>query len=768
MSSSMQTLYQSLAPAQDEKDGNSTLFFNHTQDSGIPPSIAEPTRDDSTIPSFNGLPEFESFSEPISKAFDFSSFDADPLVTPQPWLELKIDTDDSVTEDEDPQLSPLTTAGLSRALSLPPSLLDEISVGKPRKEVISISTANPSHLFWVPASQHPEIAPAEFEKYVRAHGSAHRRQSRVKRRKSILSVSFTPDDQDQEDEITEDGKESLSDRQAALEILESQTFRRTSVGRSTSTENDDASERKARLRRSISLQLPSVRDQSEIPNFLVFDRNSTSLDESPILVPKADRPLFRRGARTKFQRNSSLASSSTSLSLSSSTSTGTDQLSSKGRWQNYRQSASAYPLRSIDSSEPVPPGGVTLMDRPVQLEEPEKPLVPETSQSCDSIMEKWNPSAEPATAEVQALSVTHDEEEKEESRRLARSNTTTGVPGRSERKSTWSWAFWSDEKSKKSKADGKNELREPSEELEKPTLTDASKTPSIDSSSNNHHSNNSSSNNNNKRFVLSSLFSRKSSSSSKSSSTEPSSSAPIPPKDFQLNKINQNRLPIHVERAIYRMSHIKLANPRRPLQEQVLISNLMFWYLSIISSQQTQASSAAGDSAHDMMQQKNARMVVAASKKKKRLVRKDRPTQGRSGSTNVPGQKGQGKSKDSGPLLQQYMGGSRESTGFVIPENYLRPQPGNHSKNKLSNGMDGRRSSLDDDESDDDEEANEVDESDSSEDEVFSKKSAVSSPKSRPVHKKGMDGTNKAGSSPIQRQNDEDDLPLAMYRKEKR
>jgi hypothetical protein len=43
------------------------------------------------------------------------------------------------------------------------------------------------------------------------------------------------------------------------------------------------------------------------------------------------------------------------------------------------------------------------------------------------------------------------------------------------------------------------------------------------------------------------------------------------------------RYPIHVERAVYRLSHIKLANPRRPLYEQVLISNLMFWYLSIIN-----------------------------------------------------------------------------------------------------------------------------------------------------------------------------------------
>ncbi|KZT59828.1 hypothetical protein CALCODRAFT_507203 [Calocera cornea HHB12733] len=46
---------------------------------------------------------------------------------------------------------------------------------------------------------------------------------------------------------------------------------------------------------------------------------------------------------------------------------------------------------------------------------------------------------------------------------------------------------------------------------------------------------------------------------------------------------NFSRYPIHVERAVYRLSHIKLASPRRPLYEQVLISNLMFWYLGIIN-----------------------------------------------------------------------------------------------------------------------------------------------------------------------------------------
>ncbi|GAA5879247.1 hypothetical protein JCM3774_003533 [Rhodotorula dairenensis] len=56
---------------------------------------------------------------------------------------------------------------------------------------------------------------------------------------------------------------------------------------------------------------------------------------------------------------------------------------------------------------------------------------------------------------------------------------------------------------------------------------------------------------------------------------------------------NFYRLPIHVERAVYRLSHIKLANPRRPLYEQVLISNLMFWYLGLIQKPTTPPPPAA-------------------------------------------------------------------------------------------------------------------------------------------------------------------------------
>ncbi|KAG6916122.1 hypothetical protein DXG01_008353 [Tephrocybe rancida] len=67
----------------------------------------------------------------------------------------------------------------------------------------------------------------------------------------------------------------------------------------------------------------------------------------------------------------------------------------------------------------------------------------------------------------------------------------------------------------------------------------------------------------------------------------PKSKTPVSPSlSSGIGPNNYSRYPIHVERAIYRLSHIKLANPRRPLYEQVLISNLMFWYLGVINKPQ--------------------------------------------------------------------------------------------------------------------------------------------------------------------------------------
>lgn len=65
----------------------------------------------------------------------------------------------------------------------------------------------------------------------------------------------------------------------------------------------------------------------------------------------------------------------------------------------------------------------------------------------------------------------------------------------------------------------------------------------------------------------------------KKQSTAPPPRPPRPP-------IVHTRYPVNTERAIYRLSHVKLSNARRPLRQQVVISNMMFWYLSITEKEQ--------------------------------------------------------------------------------------------------------------------------------------------------------------------------------------
>ncbi|KAF9192544.1 hypothetical protein BGZ51_005340 [Haplosporangium sp. Z 767] len=118
-----------------------------------------------------------------------------------------------------------------------------------------------------------------------------------------------------------------------------------------------------------------------------------------------------------------------------------------------------------------------------------------------------------------------------------------------------------------------------------------------------------------KQSTLSMIFSRNSkSTSSKSQATTAESSHSATANGFHGQSVssnrpkysNYNRLPIHIERAIYRLSHVKLANPRRPLHEQVLISNMMFWYLGVIQQQQMQQQQADMQQQQQLQQQQQA------------------------------------------------------------------------------------------------------------------------------------------------------------------
>lgn len=402
-----------------------------------------------------------------------------------------------------------------------------------------------------------------------------------------------------------------------------------------------------------------------VPDLLVFDRNSSPLDESRALVPKGDRPLLRRGARTNFKRNSSVTTSHRSPLTN-------------------RKSGSDEETNSLIRSPSVE--GVTLIDNTLQsnserfaLTDEPSPLSPvtETEEVRDLCIASRSPEDPPSsfTENLPSQPITM-------TRSVSTSTTTTSNSSNTNnshnRKSAWSWAFWSDEKSKKhnkinpgtssstnNATTEVNIVPEPTEEIIKSV-----EQPSSSSSS-------SSNNNNNKRFTLSSIFSRKSKNNHQSVYTTTnvdlntsSSLLTKAPKDFELNRMYMTRLPLHVERAIYKLSHVKLANPRRPLHEQVLISNQMFWYLSVIATNNPQSQPSAMD------------IVEEKKKPRKRLVKKhQRPA------SAPPSSK---KKQTATPSFMANKSASRaESTGFVVPDNYLnpnyqqqQPQPQSHQNRK--------------------------------------------------------------------------------------
>ena len=75
----------------------------------------------------------------------------------------------------------------------------------------------------------------------------------------------------------------------------------------------------------------------------------------------------------------------------------------------------------------------------------------------------------------------------------------------------------------------------------------------------------------------------------KSHSQRAVSPEPIPYRVLQPDvDYHWTRFPILEERAIYRMAHIKLANPRRALYSQVLLSNFMYSYLAKVQAMHPQ------------------------------------------------------------------------------------------------------------------------------------------------------------------------------------
>jgi hypothetical protein len=94
------------------------------------------------------------------------------------------------------------------------------------------------------------------------------------------------------------------------------------------------------------------------------------------------------------------------------------------------------------------------------------------------------------------------------------------------------------------------------------------------------------------------------------------------------------RFAIHDERAIYRLAHIKLANPRRELYSQVLLSNFMYSYLAKVQQMHPQIN--IPQSAAQKQAQRQERQAQAKQQEEERKAQQERQAAGRSQSAQSP------------------------------------------------------------------------------------------------------------------------------------
>ncbi|CAG8696254.1 17898_t:CDS:2, partial [Racocetra fulgida] len=447
---------------------------------------------------------------------------------------------------------------------------------------LHIETDNPSHLFWVPAHLHPEIAPNEFRKWLNNHAKDrfNTGTSSLRRRKSALSRQYIP----------------------------------------TENDEDEQSEKKIGPEKKRNGSDTDPKD----PN--IFDRHSSATVDSPVLIPRMA-PALKRAARTKIRRNSvageqnprrfsahrrtksthvlsdkdkqngdllpiipknppeSLLSNVLTLPQNegSAEETGNDETTSTSdvvaEPEEIENDIILDFIELNDSSGPI---RITLKDdgpAPVSAAVPSPrrtSSLPQSTINMSDSSQGHMPSHDEANLYSDASGIT-----KPSSKTLPTSVAST----QSKRTSTWtSWLFGanSDEKEKESK------FKKPKAEKVQKADGDLNESGTREKSS---------------KITISSIFSWSSQNRGKSTEEHGTSNVLLssPSTSVLSNKkpkyTNYNRFPIHVERAIYRLSHIKLANPRRPLHEQVLISNMMFWYLSLINKQQIEYGSEVNPNA---------------------------------------------------------------------------------------------------------------------------------------------------------------------------
>ena len=430
-----------------------------------------------------------------------------------------------------------------------------------------------SDLMWLPARLHPEIAPNEFRNFLReraaaavetaqqGEGAAHRQPSgKVRRQKSMLSRQVDPSAPATEDDAPPLPMERQRSRGASgpVDSLTISDLQRLELA----AQNGDSEKQLHEL-----LQRSLSRDGAPI-----------AVSDSPDapLVPHAPGSILRRTARTKIRKPSLAGDGGGHRFGPSKRGPRASATESDAGSSEQDHDAEAAIVDAYTQASPIE----APTDTPFPPRTPSPTIIPLPKQPAPiapvPILPPFQPAAGPSRAPPPAPAPLGLPERGQRDVQIEHASSSAHsvpppLPSRpesptpsvkeKEKRSKWSKLGLRSAEHDAAKRDKRAHKAAASVDEPAPPRSESSS-----------------------GFL--GLFKRKHEAREEHATPPPAPVALSPTASGMLDPItgtytNFYRLPIHVERAVYRLSHIKLANPRRPLYEQVLISNCVSTLIQI-------------------------------------------------------------------------------------------------------------------------------------------------------------------------------------------
>ncbi|ORX92485.1 hypothetical protein K493DRAFT_354428 [Basidiobolus meristosporus CBS 931.73] len=401
---------------------------------------------------------------------------------------------------------------------------------------------DPSHLYWVPAHLHPEIDPHQFHAWLQKHSSAvNSSENPLTRRKSILSLHSYDGTHYTEKFVTDETKTSKPP------LTPSKLRRQLTV--------------------TDGMKIPRTKDESE-PASSVFN--------TPFRIQSKNlRTSLKRSARTKVRRDSVKSTWSGSTCDLQEKEDGMQGEEDKVEETSPSEESSLSEATSLDDDSDDHMHG-SLCEYPKSTTSDASISIQAPPPRSDSLPTNINPETHleaPSTMESEANGESAPTDRKKKSYSWSRFwNTEPNFkPAKAKRtkKPSLDDAFLNFEgdrdarviEATKQKTDSKPTVATFKKELVPPRSPSKNKKPSF--------------------LTLFTKSKKKGPSLHDGGGSLKTTDQPCKPS----YQTDPRRLPIYIERGIYRLSHIKLTNPRRPLLQQVLISNMLYWYISVINQE---------------------------------------------------------------------------------------------------------------------------------------------------------------------------------------